>query len=126
MSDQYIPGSCNIGQSEIRRRQLIAVIGAISTISGAIHMFNNYASRTPRLALFIPAMVFSAGWVQSRKKFCLAYGFMGVFNFGKAGKAQKVRSDEEKKADFATAKNLLSHILVLTLAITGLLYFWPA
>ena len=94
--------------------------------SGAIHMFNNYSSRTPRLALFIPALVFSAGWVQSRKKFCLAYGFMGVFNFGKAGKAQKVRSDEEKKADFATAKNLLSHILVLTLAITGLLYFWPA
>ena len=126
MSDQYIPGSCNIGQREIRRRQLIAFIGALATVLGAIETFNKYSSRTPRLSLFIPAAIFAIGWVQSRRKFCLAYGFMGVFNFGKAGEMQKVRSKEEKAADRATAFSLLSHALVIALAITGLIYFWPA
>jgi len=126
MSDQYIPGSCNIGQREIRRRQLIAFIGALATVLGAIETFNKYSSRTPRLSLFIPAAIFAIGWVQSRRKFCLAYGFMGVFNFGKAGEMQKVRSKEEKTADRATAFSLLSHALVIALAITGLIYFWPA
>jgi len=126
MSEEYIAGSCNIGQSEIRRRQLVALIGAVATILGAIEMFNKYASRTPRLALFIPAAVFAIGWVQARRKFCLAYGFMGVFNFGKAGQMEKVRSSEEKAADRATALSLLSHAMVIALAITGLIYFWPA
>lgn len=89
MSDQYIAGTCNIGKAEIRRRQSVALLGAIATILGAISMINKYQSATPRLWLFIPAMVFSVGWIQSRKKFCLAYGFMGVFNFGKAGAAPK-------------------------------------
>ena len=70
-------------------------------------------------------MVFSIGWIQSRKKFCLAYGFMGVFNFGKAGAAQKVRSKEERSADRATALSILTQGIVLAFAITGLIYFLP-
>ena len=125
MSDQYVAGSCNIGKEEIRRRQTVALIGAIATILGAFSIISKYQSNTPRLLLFIPAMVFSIGWIQSRKKFCLAYGFMGVFNFGKAGDAQKVRSKEERSADRATALSILTQGIVLAFAITGLIYFLP-
>ena len=119
MSGQYIPGTCNIGKSEIRRRQNVALIGALATLLGAISMINKYHSHLPRLWLFIPAMVFAVGWTQSRKKFCLAYGFMGVFNFGKAGAAQKVRSKEERSADRATALSILTQGIVLAFAITA-------
>ena len=125
MSDHYIPGTCNIGKSEIRRRQFVALLGAIGTIFGAVSMGHKYTSHSPRLWLFIPALVFSIGWIQSRKKFCLAYGFLGVFNFGKAGAAQKVRSKEERSADRATALSILTQGIVLAFAITGLIYFLP-
>ena len=125
MSDQYAPGSCNIGKAEIRRRQFGALIGAVATILGAISIGNKYTSHTPRLWLFIPAMVFAVGWVQSRKKFCLAYGYLGVFNFGKAGEASKVQSKENKAADRATAFSILTQSIVLALAITGMIYFLP-
>jgi hypothetical protein len=126
MSDQYIAGSCNIGKEEIRRRKSVALLGAIATILGAISIINKYQSASPRLWLFIPAMVFATGWIQSKKKFCLAYGYMGVFNFGKAGAAQKVRSKEERDADRATAFSILTQAVVLAFAITGLIYFLPA
>ena len=125
MSDQYVAGTCNIGKEEIKRRQRVALIGALATVLGAISIINKYQSTTPRLWLFIPAMIFSIGWIQSRRKFCLAYGFMGVFNFGKAGAAQKVRSQEERNADRSTAFSILTQGLVLALAITGLIYFLP-
>ena len=125
MSAEYIPGSCNIGKDEIKRRQRVAVIGAVATILGAFSIINKYESNFPRLWLFIPAMVFATGWIQSKKKFCLAYGFMGVFNFGKAGAAQKVRSKDEKDADRATAFSILTQAVVLAFAITGLIYFLP-
>lgn len=126
MSDQYIAGSCNIGKEEIRRRKSVAFLGAIATIFGAISIINKYQSATPRLWLFIPAMVFATGWIQSKKKFCLAYGYMGVFNFGKAGAAQKVRSKDERDADRATSFSILTQAVVLAFAITGLIYFLPA
>jgi hypothetical protein len=30
---EYIPGSCNIGKGEIRRRQMVAVLGLFFSIS---------------------------------------------------------------------------------------------
>jgi hypothetical protein len=38
-----------------------------------------------RLGIFFPLMVASVGFVQSRSKFCLAYGFAGTHNVGKMG-----------------------------------------
>jgi hypothetical protein len=125
MSDQYIPGTCNIGKAEIRRRQLVALLGAIATIFGAISIGNKYTSHTPRIWLFIPALVFAIGWIQSKKKFCLAYGYMGVFNFNTGRDTNKVISQDDLKADRATAFSILTQAIVLAFAITGMIYFLP-
>ena len=125
MSDHYIPGTCNIGKSEIRRRQFVALFGAIGTIFGAVSMGHKYTSHSPRLWLFIPALVFSIGWIQSRKKFCLAYGYMGVFNFNKGRDTDRVISKDDLAADRATAFSILTQSIVLAFAITGMIYFLP-
>ena len=70
-------------------------------------------------------LVFAIGWIQSKKKFCLAYGFMGVFNFGKSGQMQKALSKDDQAADRATAFSILGQSVVLAFAITGLIYFLP-
>ena len=122
----YQAGACNIGPSEIKRRRQGALVGAILFAVTTILFVVTDASTSTRLVTFIPALLFAVGMIQSKRKFCVAYGFMGVFNFGKAGQMEKVRSSEEKAADRATALSLLSHAMVIALAITGLIYFWPA
>ena len=125
-AQEYIPGTCNIGKSEIKRRQSVALIGAIATIAWAIFLILKVDSRALRFSTFIPAMIFAVGWIQSRRKFCLAFGFMGAINFGKAGTLSKVQSEEDKAADRSTALSILSQALILAIAITGIVYFWPA
>ncbi|MEN9735422.1 MAG: hypothetical protein RL129_132 [Actinomycetota bacterium] len=125
MSDQYIPGTCNIGKDEVARRKRVAAIGGVATILGAISIINKYPNPGPRIWLFLPALVFAIGWIQSKKKFCLAYGFMGVFNFGKSGQMQKAISQDDQAADRTTAFSILGQAIVLAFAITGLIYFLP-
>jgi len=125
MSDTYVPGSCNIGKGEIRRRQTVAIIGAILTLATFSYLTANKSPHATRFVLFIPALIFSTGWVQARKKFCLAFGFMGTFNFGKLGQLSKVATKEEREIDRNTALKILVQAIILALAITGIGYFWP-
>lgn len=118
MSSDYIPGTCNIGKSEIRQRQFVALIGALLTVFIGIGLLSNEDPNPPRFFIFFPALIFSIGFVQSRKKFCLAYGFAGTFNFGRLGRASKVASAEDKKADRKMAISIFRQSVLLALGIT--------
>jgi hypothetical protein len=121
----YIPGTCNIGKGEVRQRQIVAVIGLVLSISILLTLISINAPRGARLALFIPLMVASVGWVQSRKKFCLAFGFMGTFNFGKLGQLSKVADSASRAADRKTALSILFQTTVYAAIATALLYLLP-
>ena len=124
-TDSYIPGTCNIGKGEIRRRQLVALIGlALSAIS-LVGFVATGAAPSARLGIFLPLAVFAIGFVQSRRKFCLAYGFMGTFNFGKLGQLSKVSSKEAQAADRKTALAILGQSLGLAALLTAIVYILP-
>jgi len=125
MTAEYIPGSCNIGAAEIRQRQAVATIGFALFITSSIALFGIAAPRITRLGLFFPLLVASVGWVQSRKKFCLAYGFMGTFNFGKLGKLSRVADKKAKRADRLTALSILVQALLYALLGTLAMYLLP-
>lgn len=125
MSNEYIAGACNIGKGEIRRRQFVALIGAAITITTAITLFTTDQSKAARLSIFIPAMIFAIGFVQSRKKFCLAYGLVGTFNFGSLGDVKRVQSTEDRKADRKTALSILAQSAMLAVAITAVVFALP-
>ena len=125
MSSGYIPGTCNIGKGEIRQRQLVALFGIFLTVSSASALLATYQSRSSRLSIFIPALVFSIGFVQSRSKFCLAYGLAGTFNFEKLGKITKVQSVEDRKADRKTAISILFKSAALAALITAVFLVLP-
>ena len=118
MSQEYIPGSCNIGTGEIRRRQVVALAGAVISATSLVGLTSTDAARSARFSLFIPLMVFAIGFIQSRKKFCLAYGFMGTFNFGKLGQISRVSDPISKKADRKTALTILAQSTALALGLT--------
>ena len=123
MTYSYIPGTCNLGKSEIRRRQFVALLGLFLSGSTLLGLIGSNAPASARWGLFVPLMVFSVGFIQSRKKFCLAYGFMGTFNLGKLGDLSRVQSTEDRKADRKTALTILvqSALLALTLTIVSVL-----
>lgn len=118
MSQEYVAGSCNIGNGEVRRRQVVALAGAVISATSLVGLLNTDASRSARISLFFPLMVFAIGFIQSRKKFCLAYGFMGTFNFGKLGQISKVSDPIAKKADRKTALTILAQSILLALGLT--------
>jgi len=122
---QYIPGSCNIGTGEIRRRQLVALVGLIFSISTLLTFNAVDAPTSIRLGIFFPLMVASVGFVQSRSKFCLAYGFAGTFNIGKMGDIKRVTSKEDRQADRVTALKILGKSFLLAALATAVVLVLP-
>ena len=122
---QYIPGSCNIGKGEVRRRQLVALVGLFFAVSTLLTFNTVDAPTVIRLGIFFPLMVESVGFVQSRSKFCLAYGFAGTFNMGKLGDIKSVASKEDRAADRKTALIILGKSFILAALATAVVLVLP-
>ncbi len=119
MSDTYIPGTCNLGKAEVRSRQVVALVGLVASLILATGLIASSAPQASGLSLFAPLMVFAVGFIQSRRKFCLAYGLAGTFNLGKLGQISKVANPEDKAADRRTALSILAQATALALGLTG-------
>ena len=122
---EYIPGTCNIGGGEVTRRRMVALLGLILTLSSTATLITNEASRQSRFGVFLPALVMSVGWVQSRKRFCLAYGFAGTFNFGTLGKISKVSDQSARAADRRTAIKIFAQSALYAFLVTALVVALP-
>ena len=123
MSDTYIPGTCNLGKAEVRSRQIVALVGLVATLILATGLIASSAPQALGLTLFAPLMVSAVGFIQSRRKFCLAYGLAGTFNLGKLGQISKVANPEDKAADRKTALSILAQATALALGLTGVITF---
>ncbi len=122
---EYIPGSCNIGKAEVRKRQLVGLLGLFFSISYLLTFNAVDAPAIYRFGIFFPLLVASIGFVQSRSKFCLAYGFAGTFNLGKMGDIKRVTSKEDRAADRKTALTILGKSFLLATLATGVVLVLP-
>ena len=121
----YIPGICNLGAGEINRRRMVAAIGLFLSLSTLTTFLSTNASREVRIGIFLPLLMMSVGWVQSRKKFCLAYGFAGTFNFGKLGQLSRVADPADRAADRRTAIIIFAQSALYAAALTLLVIALP-
>ena len=121
----YIPGSCNIGKGEVRKRQIVALVGLFFTVVTLLTFSTVDTPTEIRLGIFFPLMVASVGFVQSRSKFCLAYGFAGTFNVGKMGDIKRVASKEDRAADRKTAWKILGKSFLLAAIATAVVLVLP-
>jgi hypothetical protein len=125
ISPEYVSGQCNIGPSEIRKRRTVALLGLVLTGLGIASYIHLHSTHTARLGIFIPLLVFSVGFIQSRKKFCLAFGFMGTFNFGKSRDIARVSLPEDRARDRATALKILGEAVAIALVLTLVVVLLP-
>jgi hypothetical protein len=122
---QYIPGTCNIGKAEVRKRQVVGLVGLFFSISYLLTFNAVDAPAIYRFGIFFPLLVASIGFVQSRSKFCLAYGFAGTFNLGKMGDIKRVASKEDRAADRKTALVILGKSFLLAALATAVVLVLP-
>lgn len=126
-NSEYQAGVCNIGGPEVKRRKQVFHIGTIIFLVVALYLVVSGAKTTSAAIALFPAMLAAVGFVQSRKKFCFAFGLMGTFNFAEAGKLSKVASKAEIAADRKQALTIIGESIglavVATLALAALLTF---
>jgi hypothetical protein len=119
---EYVPGVCNIGQAEIRRRRRSGWIGLGATILLEAVLA---AFRVPapwRLFLFLPASLGAAGFLQAALHFCAGFGMQGVFNFGpQVGRTEAIEQEADRIKDIRKARRigLYSALIGIAVAILG-------
>lgn len=97
--DDYQGGVCNIGPAEIARRRRSGHVGALLTVVLLGVLLAIDAPPLARLSLAIPAAMAAIGYLQAYLRFCAAYGFWGVFNFGELGRRAEVLDRESLARD---------------------------
>jgi len=107
MTNQYIPGTCNIGPEEIALRRRAGHVGvAVTALLGAA-LLRSGLHPAWRLALALPAAGAASGYLQARQRFCANYGFRGLYNFEGRGQEQPVpvagAQDEDRRRSLQIA-----------------------
>lgn len=121
----YVAGSCNIGAAEVRTRRIFAWFGAISTTLLAAFIIVIDADRAFRIGLFLPLLGTAIGFAQARRRFCMAYGWKGVFNFDRLGNIDRVVDEEARKADRQLVLRIFGQSAAMAAAATVILYLIP-
>ena len=119
--DTYQAGVCNIGGAEVARRRQVAILGGVLYLALALYAVIQNFSPAASLVLLAPASIFAIGFVQSRKRFCLAYGLMGTFNFQKLGSVTRIEDKAALAADRKTALQIIVQSLGIAFILTALI-----
>src|SRR5215213_6111156 len=99
MSDDYVPGTCNIGPQEIAMRRRAGYVGLAVTATLGAALLRSDLHPAWRLAVALPAAGAASGYLQARQRFCANYGFRGLHNFDARGHEQQVTTDQAQTQD---------------------------
>jgi len=117
---KYIPGVCNIGPAETKRRKQSGWVGlALTVILRGILVYIN-AAPVWQLLLFFPAMMSATGFLQAYMHFCAYFGFASLFNFGNVGKTDSVQQVEFRVRDRHKAWQIVTYSVLIGILVSVL------
>lgn len=119
---EYIPGTCNIGKEEIKRRLNGAILAGVISVTLIAVLLLTCANPLWRLTLFVPLSWFGISIQQWYNKFCVAFGLKGIFNFGNLGNATTIEQKEMLKADRAKAWKMIIQGLLFAAVVTAVFF----
>ena len=124
IQNKYIPGVCNIGPEEIKKRKQAGWIGLVATVLlWAVFIWFDVAVPW-RLLLFFPAMMSATGFLQAYMHFCAYFGFASLFNFGDVGKTDSVSQAEFRAKDRHRAWKIIIYSVLVGAAVAFLAYLF--
>jgi hypothetical protein len=117
--DGYVPGACNIGPWEIRRRRAFAIAGFVAAAALFAGLLAAGAPPATRILVLLPAWAGTFSWLQARRRFCGAYAMAGISNFadGEAGR-QTVADAAAHRADIQATLRMTRDSFAIALLIT--------
>jgi hypothetical protein len=126
METAYRPGACNIGSAEIARRRRSAIFLSLAAfvVTGAL-----VASDVPplgRILVFPFAAAAAVNWLQVLRRFCVAFGVLGVRNLGALGAAERVAEPAARSVDRRTALRMIVEGSLYGLIVTAVLVVLPS
>lgn len=125
-SNEYIPGVCNIGPGEVKKRRTSALLSLVFLVACAILLFLFVPGKIWRLTLFIPGATAGLCVQQWYKRFCYGFAMAGVFNFADTrNKVERIAQDEFLRKDRATAQRMLLISVVVGIVIAVGAYLLP-
>lgn len=121
--DQAAPPRCNIGPDEIARRRRSAITASIATAVVAVVLIALHVAPAVRLLLWPLAAAAAVTWLQVVHRFCVAFGALGLQNFGRLGEHHAVdpglRAADRRRALQLIIEGALVG-LVVTLAVVAI------
>ena len=124
--DQYVPGVCNIGAWEIRRRRRFAYLGfAVAVILFGVLVAVGAPAWT-RLLVFLPLASGTFSWLQARRRFCAGFAVARVSNFadGEDGR-RRVEDEAAHRADISAVRRMTRDSILIALPIAILAALLP-
>lgn len=103
----YQAGACNIGPDEITMRRRVGHVGVVITLALLVALVLIGAAPAWRLLIALPAAGTAITYLQAINRFCVNFGWRGVFNFGRVGTVQTVTDLEARRADRARALRMI-------------------
>jgi hypothetical protein len=114
----YVPGVCNIGAWEIRRRRRFAYLGFAVSVILFLVLVAIGAPAWTRLLVFFPLAGALVSWFQARRRFCVAFAVGGISNFTDTDDGrERIDDDEAHRADIATVRRMVRDAILVALPI---------
>ena len=125
-SDSYVPGVCNIGPWEIRRRWIGGILGLAAAAVLLALLIAVHAPVFARVLVLLPAWGGAFSVLQARRRFCGAYAMRGISNFGlDLGTIRQVEDDAAHRADMAALVRMTRDSFLVGLVITVIALLLP-
>ena len=120
-TQQYIPGVCNIGPAERRKRRMSGIIGLVFSVVLAVVFFLLDLAWPWYLILILPLTGSASGFLQDAMHFCAGFGMQGLYNvINSAGITDNVELEEYRQKDRRKALQILGLSLAIGIVVTGL------
>ena len=114
---------CNIGPDEIARRRRSAVVASVATVAVAVALVALHVPGPARLLIWPLAAAAAVTWLQVAHRFCVAFGALGLQNFGRLGEEThvdpRIRAADRRRAFQLVLEGALIG-LVVTLAVIAI------
>ena len=121
MDARYRAGACNIGPEEIAERRRLGAIELVVAIGLAAALVIVGTPGWTRIAVW---PILAGAFVtleQVRRRFCVAFGFAGIRNFGPLGGAQRIEDASARAVDRRAALVLTTYCSIAAAALTAVL-----
>jgi len=122
--ERSIAPRCNIGPEEIARRRRSATVATLLTALVAAALVAAHAPPPARLLVWPLATAAAVSWLQVVHRFCVAFGALGLENFGRLGAEVHVEQDQ-RASDRRRAFQLILEGALIGLVVALLLVAIP-